>query len=222
MALFPYASKCSNMIETFFWKTCQPYISINYFWFHRLSLLAKFLRFLKGTCLTRVGLQFKWYLLSFKYQQTHVGLFSVYEKMIKPTRQGAHPRQSVLPTEALSDLHWFKFVFYFFCVREICWSKKLICLCLYFSSCSGRLLIQCKWDFYFSWREPGKIMGWFIPVLDSADKTSLFSALTHDFFDAWLSTPKRGLIRIIGAPKFGPSELAFIFENAIIPNFSMN
>lgn len=42
------------------------------------------------------------------------------------------------------------------------------------------------------------------------------------FLDAWLSIPKRGLILITGAPKFGPSELAFIFEDSIIPNSCMN
>lgn len=63
MAPFPYAWECSNMIETFFWKAHQPCISINYCWFCCLSILAMFLAFFKGTCLTGVGLQFKWYLL---------------------------------------------------------------------------------------------------------------------------------------------------------------
>lgn len=45
VALFLYASKCSNTIETLFWKICQPYIYIHYCWFHCLSILAKFLRF---------------------------------------------------------------------------------------------------------------------------------------------------------------------------------
>lgn len=99
--------------------------------------------------------------------------------MIKPRRQGAHPSQSVLPAEGLSDSQ--VCVLFLWSQRNLLIRKMPILLCLYFFSCSRRILIQCKWDFSVNWREPVKIMGWFIPALDSAGNKPKFSTLTHDF-----------------------------------------
>lgn len=45
--------------------------------------------------------------------------------------------------------------------------------------------------------------------------------LTH-YFGCLNQHTKRSLILIIGAPKFGPSELAFIFEDSISANSCIN
>lgn len=97
------------------------YISLNYFWFHSLPILAIFLRFFKGTCLTRVSLQFKWY-----YNLNISRLICVYLVCVKwwSSQHVKWPIQTVSPP---------RLVFF--------WSA-LVQVCVFLLFCQRNLLIK--------------------------------------------------------------------------------